>query len=56
MKVGDKVRVTAHPKEIGVVSQIVRGTGPQAVLMVKLNRNHDGVTHVIVAAHELELA
>ena len=56
MKVGDKVRVTAHPKEIGVVSQIVRGTGPQAVIMVKLNRNQEGVTHIVAFAYELEEA
>lgn len=56
MKIGDRVRVTESPKEIGVISSVVRGSGPQAVMMVKLNRPDNGVTHVIVCAHELEKA
>lgn len=54
MKVGTKVRVTDSPKEIGVVDQVIRGQGPQAVVRVKLNRSAEGVTHVIVSAYELE--
>lgn len=55
-KVGDAVRVTAHRKEIGTICSIIRGSGRNASVMVKLNRASGIATHVIVYAHELEPA
>lgn len=52
MKIDDSVRVTKDPKSIGKVSGFPR-TG---VVMVKLNRAQDGVTHWIGYEHELEEA
>jgi len=51
-EIGDKVRVTEFPKEIGVVVNFPR-TG---VVMVKLNRDSGGANHVIVFEREIEPA
>lgn len=53
MKIGDKVRVTDSPRELGVLTSKVRGEGSQAVWTMKLNRPGDGPTHIIAFAHEL---